>query len=734
MRYPSAILGEDDRLVSLREYDLEDKGPLPSLDPVVEIAARLFDMPVSAVNLVGSEHVFFAASRGIREADMRREVSFCAHVITQDDVLVVPDALEDPRFFDNPLTTGATPTRFYAGVPLRSPSGHALGVLCVIDSKPHRVFTPADRESLRDLGLVASEKLELRRMEVAASNSRTLFENSAATSPNAVICFDRNLDITAWNSGAETMFGYSSQEATGRSLDILMPAEEEARIRDAANDILANARNTVGAECVEYAGRHRDGSPFPMEFAWSSWVDDDDRHFAAIVRDVTRNKQQEARLRHLGNFDTLTGLANRNLLYRRLADAIDSGNPAALAIIDLDGFNAVNNTLGHEAGDELLRVVAERLTDRITEKDLIARVGGDEFAMMLVSTSDLQAVTEVVEGAMADLSVPIRLGGEEIRIQCSAGIAMSPLHAGEVRVLVANADLALFEAKLEGGGNVVVFEPALRMAAAARRDGNVALHRAAERNEFLLHYQPQFRLSDNALVGAEALMRWQHPELGLLQPAEFLSALEFSPLSASVGFRMLDDACSQAALWRTRGAPDFRVAVNLFASQIRDGNLVETVAATLERYALPPDALELEITESTILNQQDQTLPPLFALKAMGVGLAFDDYGTGYASLSLLKSYPLTHIKIDKSFVRGMVTSGSDRAIVAAIMDLARGFGLDVIGEGVETAEQRDLLRIAGCNIVQGDLTGRPTPPESFAAEFMASQDSETGESRARGL
>ncbi len=720
MRCPSAIADEEERLAALCAYDLEGKGGLPSLDPVVEIATRLFDMPVAAVNLIGSDHVFFAASHGVGDTDMRREVSFCAHVITQDEVFVVPDTLQDPRFFDNPLATGEDPVRFYAGVPIRAPSGHALGALCVIDTKPHRVFTPGDRMRLRELARVATERLELRRLEVAESGGRTPFENSAATSPNAIICFDRDLHITAWNAAAEAMLGYSADEAIGRSLDMLIPEEEQAPIREMARGVLAGVVAESGADCREYTGIRKDGTRFPVEFAWSSWTEGGNRHFGAIVRDVTERRAQEEALNRLANFDTLTGLANRNLIYRRADEAIRAGKAAAMAIIDLDGFNDVNNTLGHEAGDALLKEVAARLGDRAGPQDVVARIGGDEFAMLLVGIEDREAVQEVVDGAIADLGVPIRVAGQDVRIGCSAGIAMSPLHADDVRTLAASADLALFQAKGEGGGRAFVFIPSLRMAAAARRDSDAALHRAVERDEFVLHYQPQFRLSDGALTGAEALMRWQHPELGLLQPGAFLPALEAGSLGAAAGTRLLDAACCQAALWRGQGAADFRIAVNLFAAQFRDDDLVDIVRATLVRHSLPPEALELEITENIILDREDKTLPPLRALRDMGVRLAFDDYGTGYASLSLLKTYPLTHIKIDKSFVQGMVDSGSDRAIVAAIMDLARGFALNVIAEGVETETQRELLRVAGCNEVQGFLMGRPIPADAFGETFIS--------------
>ena len=607
MKCPPILETEPERLQALSEYDLGRDRPLPSLDSVVKIAARIFDMPVAAVNMIGSDHVFFAASVGVGEVDMRRDVSFCAHAIAQDGVMVVPDATADERFHDNPLVTGSANLRFYAGVPLVSPEGLALGALCVIDNRPRDDFSPDDRERLRELAGMAADRLELRRIEVSA-----------------------------------------------------------ARAAPAA------------------AADHGDAEE----------------------------------LYRLANFDILTGLANRGRFFRHVEEALARPLAAAVVMIDLDGFKDVNDTLGHAVGDGILREVAQRLAALGGADDTVARIGGDEFAVLLPEVADLDRASAVAAAVSAGIARPILIDGQEVRVAASCGVALAPLHTQDPLELLGDADLALFKAKSTGRGRAVVFEPALRMEAAARRLYGMEIHRAVNQGEFLLFYQPQVRLNDGALTGAEALIRWRHPTRGLLAPAAFLDALEAGPLTATVGSWVLDQACAQTALWRRCGAVDFRIGVNLFGAQFRVGDLAEEVIATLDRHGLPPTALELEITENIVLDHDDVVLDKLRRLRDRGVGISFDDFGTGFASLSLLKRYPLTRIKIDRSFVTGMLTSKKDASVIRAVIEIARDFDLETIAEGIEAeAERASLLRL-GCDQGQGHLFGQALPAYTFAERF----------------
>ncbi|THF60521.1 putative bifunctional diguanylate cyclase/phosphodiesterase [Pseudothauera rhizosphaerae] len=720
MKCPPELATEKERLAALSAYGLGSDRPLPSLDPVVQIAARMFGMPVAAVNMIGSDHVFFAASTGLEGAtvDMGRDVSFCAHAITQDEVMVVPDARLDERFHDNPLVTGSANLRFYAGVPLRSPEGHALGALCVIDGRPHDDFSPEDRARLRDLARMAADRLELRRVEISTEQAKPPFDEFARNSPTAVIWFDERGRVVAWNDAAAALYGYGADEGADRAVETLVAARD----RPALGDLIARA---VAAGSVDglvmpqgLHGLRRDGTEFLLGLSLFCWRDQGRLTFNAHLQDLTARRRKEEELHRMANTDILTGLANRASFYRRMEETLMRPSAAAALMIDLDHFKDVNDTLGHAVGDGILREVARRLERAAGPDGVVARIGGDEFAILLPGVSSPERAAEFARLAIARVAEPIAIDGHEVRVAASCGVAVAPVHAQEALELVGDADLALFKAKCVGRGQAFVFVTALRMEAVARRLYNIELHRAVNDGEFVLFYQPQVRLADGSLTGAEALIRWRHPERGLLSPAAFLPALESGPLAAVVGFWVLDEACAQAALWRRQGAGDFRMGVNLSGAQFRVSDLVAEVVAALERHGLPPQALELEITENIVLDHDDLVLDALHRLRALGVGIAFDDFGTGYASLSLLKHYPLSRIKIDRSFVQGMHESERDASVVRAILDMARSFGLETIAEGVEYEPQRSHLHGFGCEEGQGYLFGRPLPALEFADVF----------------
>ncbi len=721
MRRPSVIADEEARLRALAEYGFADVPQVPDLDPITQLAARIFGVPTAVVNLVDRHNVFFASSVGtdhIESSLAGREISFCAHAITGDDLMVVPDASRDPRFHDNPLVTGPTNFRFYAGVPLRGSGGHNLGAFCIIDTRARPRFTDKDRRQLSEMARLVMDKLELRRLDVAGRVSQERFRNIAATSPDSIICADADGRVTVWNDAAEAMFGYSAAEACGRHIEFIIPDN----LRDAINEdrvrVAQGGPSTLVGRTTELQGLRKDGSLFPGELSLSMWREEGAISFGAIIRDVTERRRHEDRLYHLAHHDQLTGLANRSVLRSRVQDEVSAGRPASLVMVDLEGFKEVNDTLGHVVGDALLRETAVRLTNVIRPQDMAARLDSDEFALLLMREDDPLKATGIAESAIAELMRPFELAGQQIHIAASAGVAIYPAQCGSAEELLGNADLALSQAKREGRGRRTLFTSALRDAVVARRNYDLEIRRAVENDELRLFFQPQVDLHDGRLVGAEALIRWEHPERGLLPPAAFLPVLEAGPLAAAVGDWVLDTACAQAAAWRAAGAGVLRMGVNLFAAQLGAGDLVDKVQAVLARHELPPGALEIEITENIALDEDDSVLPPLRALKAMGVGIAFDDYGTGFASLSLLKRFPLTRLKIDQSFVRAMCSSPADAAIVQAVTYLGQSFGLEVIAEGVETEEQKARLLRKGCTEGQGYLYGRPMPPADFASAF----------------
>lgn len=718
MKCPSVLPTERERLCALADYGLDDERLIPSLDPVVRVAAYMFDMPYAAVNMVGSDHVFFAAATGLEKVDMSREASFCAHTINQHQVMVVHDARQDERFHDNPLVTSEFGLRFYAGVPLMSVNGYAMGALCIIDDKPHPDFSRDDEERLLELAKMAADRLELRRIEVSAERTRPLFVEYAGGAVTPVVWFDDVGRILAWNEAAASLHGYDVNEGVGMPVEHLLPQRARTRFRRLISEALA-AGSLDGVEIPgEIHGVRKDGSEFLIGCSLFSWQESGRQKFEVILRDNSTRHREQEELRQLASYDVLTGLTNRGRFYRLTEAVLTTPLPATVLMVDLDGFKDVNDTLGHALGDGILREVAARLIRLAGDEDIVARIGGDEFAVLLPAQDNAERAMAMARAIIGSIAEPIVVDDHEVRVAASCGVALAPLHAGEALELVSCADLALFQAKSRGRSQAFVFQPSLRMEAVARHLYGMELHRAVDNGEFVLFYQPQIRLSDGVLCGAEALIRWQHPQRGLLSPAAFLPSLEVGPLAASVGSWVLDEACAQAAYWRRHGAPSLRMGVNLFGAQFLVGDLGNEVLEALRRHGLPPDALELEITENIALDHDDLVLDTLKRLRAEGVGIAFDDFGTGYASLSLLKTYPLSRIKIDRSFVQGMLESRKDASVIHAILDMARSFDLETIAEGVESDAQRRHLQGERCEEGQGYLFAKPMPAPLFEAAF----------------
>ncbi|BAF86414.1 putative signaling protein [Azorhizobium caulinodans ORS 571] len=708
---------EEARLAVLASYHLMDTPPEADFDRLAALAARVFDVPIVLVSLLGRDRQFFKASVGFPVCETSREVSFCAHAIMQDEILVIPDATRDPRFRANPLVLGPPFIRFYAGRPLIAPTGEKVGTVCLIDHEPRFRFTETDRHNLNDLAAMAVDRMELRRLDHARNISQARFENIAATSPDAIICMNAQGEIGFWNSSAERLFGHGAQDIHGRSCRILVPGH----LRRAYDVLMERMRRGGGLgsalRTFEVTGRRRDGVEFPAECSLSIWRDGPNLSVGAIVRDVSDRRQNEERLFRLASRDTLTDLPNRSAWRQCLSQTLASEPGATVLMIDLDGFKEANDTLGHSAGDAVLKEVAGRLASSCHEALIVARLGGDEFVVLLAGNDEHRARV-VAERVVAAVTDRYGVGERKVSIGASIGIAFYPAHGARGEDLISAADLALYRAKAGGKGCYEVFTPMLREVAIARRAFEEELRRAFENGEFELYYQPQVLTSRGQLMGAEALLRWNHPQRGLLTPVSFLDVLSHKPSAAEVGEWILNTALRQAAEWRV-AVPGFRMGVNLFEAQFRSGRLMSTVRRALAESGLPPDALELEIVETILLQTDPATIRLLHDLRALGVGLAFDDYGTGFASLSLLKRYPVSRLKIDRSFLRNVNDAPRDAAIVKAVLFLGRAFGMSVIAEGVEDERQMAFLRENGCDEAQGYLFGRPMPAREFAARFI---------------
>jgi diguanylate cyclase (GGDEF)-like protein/PAS domain S-box-containing protein len=551
----------------------------------------------------------------------------------------------------------------------------------------------------------------------SARDARSAFSFVEA-SGDAMVAADAEGRITLWNRAAADLFGYPAETALGKSLDIIIPEAMRGEHAAGMRRIVEGGRPRLIGKPVELQARRADGALIPIEMRICVWLDGD-RRFGAVIRDLSDRRRAEERLHGLAHFDQLTMLPNRNLFLNRLQKVLALAGPGGqitALIVDLDNFAEINDGYGYSLGDDLLCRVArelKRLTGgRSDGVSMASRMGANQFGLALAGAGVIQAMefAESVRRSVQEIAAQL-----DLVASASIGIAMAPVHGSSPGRLLANADFALRRAKQEGGDRSQLFDSRQREAFRIRRDLEAELKRAWADGEFEVFYQPQVRLADRAVVGGEALLRWRHPKSGLLLPGAFLHALKDGTLAERVGDFVLQEACRQAAAWRKTTGRPFRIGVNLFERQFIRSDQPQRVAEALEVAGLSPEELELEITETVMTGSDDASIRRVGRLRDLGVGIAFDDYGTGYASLGLLKRYPITRLKVDRSFVRDLAEEGEGKsAIVDLILALGERFGLGVIAEGVETDLQMKRLLALGCAEGQGYLFGKPMPAEGF--------------------
>ncbi len=569
---------------------------------------------------------------------------------------------------------------------------------------------------LRTANALLSDDIKARRV---AERALRLRHQAIEASANAILILSAqqpDYAIEYVNPAFARITGYSAAEAVGKSIRFL-----EGRDSDPEGfETVWIAMREQREHNVVLRNYHKDGSELWNDFYIAPVRDESGvvTHFVAALYDITSMKRYEAELEFQASRDTLTGLINRHMLRHHLEQAIGVAERQKQALwvvfVDLDRFKFVNDTLGHKAGDTLLRTVAGRLRAAVREADSVARLGGDEFIMILPEQDDLSLDTRSLQRIMDAVAAPVTLGGHTLFMTCSLGVACYPNDGTDGETLIKHADIAMYRGKQTGRNNFQFYTPAMNEQALERLRIEGDLRNALDHGEFLLHYQPKVELASGRVTGSEALIRWQHPQLGMVSPARFIGLAEETGLILPIGAWVVRAACTQCRQWQLAGFDDISVSVNLSVGQFLQKDLVSSIGDVLRDTGLPAASLELELTESLMMTDVEHAIGILAGLKKLGVRLSIDDFGTGYSSLAYLKRFPIDVLKIDRSFVRDITIDADDAAITASIISLARHLKLRVIAEGVETDEQLDYLRHYGCDEIQGYLFSPPVPADKF--------------------
>ncbi len=559
----------------------------------------------------------------------------------------------------------------------------------------------------------------LRERDAALSISQRnlhLAEKVIESSLEGIMITDEQVVIMSVNPAFTRLTGYTAEDVIGKSPALLSSGRHDKAFYDAMWQCLRQTGHWQG----EVWNRRKSGEIYPERLTIAAITDRDNRltHYAALFSDITELKENEERIRHLAYYDALTGLPNRRLLEDRLrvalAHAHRNRRQLALLFIDLDRFKRINDSLGHEVGDQLLVAIAQRLRDGLREDDTVARMGGDEFVAVLSDIDNPEHAALIARRLIESLKRPVRVDEHELVVTTSIGISIYPDDCDSALALVKNADIAMYRAKDTGRNSFQLYAPAMNARSLEHLALESALHRALERGEFELYYQPLLDAAQCRVVATEALLRWHHPELGLVPPADFIPLAEETGLIIPIGEWVLRDACRQLAQWRKQGHDELRVSVNISARQFHQPDFIAQAGRIVQEAGISPRQLTLELTESMLMDDALETSRMLAQLHALGFGMAMDDFGTGYSSLSYLKRFPLDELKIDRVFIRDIERSQEDAAIVSATIGLAHSLGLRVVAEGVETAAQLAFLQQQGCDYVQGFHFSAPVPAVEF--------------------
>ncbi|MDX1480323.1 MAG: EAL domain-containing protein [Woeseiaceae bacterium] len=580
--------------------------------------------------------------------------------------------------------------------------------------------SPLPTDPPDDLGELAGVFNAMRDRLRATTISRDYVDSILSGMNEAIIITAADGEIKRINRATTLLLGYEESELLGQPIDTLVDPKK-------STTLLGDTAPGVPREAFFIASS---GESIPVSYTSSVLEGQDgevaDRVFAA--QNITERRRAEQRIRYLARIDALTKIPNRmqfqHLLQREIARARRSGNTLCLFYIDIDSFKEINDTFGHLAGDTTLETVAERLARALPDRTLIGRLAGDEFAVIvkdLRPDQDGRAQTDRLARSILDrLADPFFVQGHEVFMTASMGIAYYPADAANVIDLIRNADAALYSAKKSGGNVFAYYLPQMNEAAVERLMTKSRLKRAFERDELLVHYQPKYNLETGEVFGAEALVRWELPDRGLILPSDFIPLAEETNLIIEIGEWVLDKVCEDFRFWQRSVSSPGRVSVNLSLKQLRQPNFISRINSILRGHEVSPTSLELEITETTLMENPERTVRLLDQLYGLGLHLAIDDFGTGYSSLSALQQFPISTLKIDKTFVRDIVTNPDDATIVGTIIQMGRNLNMDVVAEGVETEEQLNFLQSLDCTFVQGLLFGDPMSADNYVELLLA--------------
>jgi diguanylate cyclase (GGDEF)-like protein/PAS domain S-box-containing protein len=533
---------------------------------------------------------------------------------------------------------------------------------------------------------------------------------------DGILIVDRRGDIVSLSRSAEATLGYRCDQLVGRGVEVVLLAS----VPDEA-DVLRRVMELADRQGAfqEVLTRRGDGEVMPVELAADATFLNGEALFVLTIRDIAARDHTEEAIRSLAYRDPLTGLPNRMLFNDRLSQAIERARrnqqPLAVIILDIDRFKLINDSLGLTRGDQVLRAVSQRLVAAVRRSDTVARLGADDFLLLLPGVDGAESTAKVAQKLLDTFVPSLEIDDQELHLGASLGITLYPHDGDDAETLIRNADTALYRAKEYSRGSYQFYTNDMNATAFERLVLETRLRKALERDELILHYQPQVRLDSGAVVAVEALVRWVHGDLGLIPPAEFIPLAEDTGLILELGRWVLRTACTQVRAWQDQGFSDLRLAVNLSGRQFEQDDLVRSIAEVIEEVAFDPADLELELTESSIMRRPEQAVLKLQALARLGIRLSIDDFGTGYSSLGHLKRFPIRTLKIDQSFIQDITTDPNDAAITQAIIALAESLQLKVIAEGVETTDQLNLLRRYHCDEMQGYLFARPLPPGELA-------------------